>query len=748
MKLPNLPIGQNKKESSYYLSLTLRDDKASAVILEETARQARIVGFGEEKFKDSIETAETDEILQTLDKAISSAEENLPKNVETHNTIFAVKDSWVMEGKIKPEYLEKLKKASDELGLKPVGFLIITEALLHLLQIEDGAPVSAVLAEVGPKRVSISLVRAGKIIEQKSSEIHESAAFTTNILLKHLTTPEVLPSKIIVYDADERLEQEFLNFSWSKSLPFLHPPQIKALSINYDAKAVVYGAVNQMKFILSMESLKNITFQKPIASIEDFNYEEFSKEEPGKTIVSDNLSSDFGFMQDHDIAGAKAIETKDASSFSEKVSEIPDDLSLRETTREMPVKAMEILGEGKKVLGSFFKNLKPMLSKITSKGGGGGRKRLIVPGIIAFVVFSFLLFYLFATKATITLQVDKKSVSQNETITFTAEGETNPTENVLSGRIVTVTEEGKLSTDSTGKKETGDKAKGSVTIFNNNDASKTLEQGTKLTSANGLEFVTDKKITVASASGDVFSGTKPGTEEVGVTAVKFGTNYNQPSNTKFSVEGSNSIAAKNDNPFSGGTKKDLIVVSQKDIDKLLKELPKTLEGKARKDIQTEVSEDEELLSVFVTTKFERKTFSKDVDDEATQVALTAVIQFQGIAYKTADLLKFAKANLEEDIDEKLTINEDDIEIGVKNIKTAAGGDVSANLDVTANLVPKIQEKDLINELSGKPYGDARKILEKLPNVSSVEISQSPPIPLLPKFLPRSGKNIKLVIEIQ
>jgi len=155
-----------------------------------------------------------------------------------------------------------------------------------------------------------------------------------------------------------------------------------------------------------------------------------------------------------------------------------------------------------------------------------------------------------------------------------------------------------------------------------------------------------------------------------------------------------------------------------------------------------------LLSVFVTTKFERKTFSKDVDDEATQVALTAVIQFQGIAYKTADLLKFAKANLEEDIDEKLTINEDDIEIGVKNIKTAAGGDVSANLDVTANLVPKIQEKDLINELSGKPYGDARKILEKLPNVSSVEISQSPPIPLLPKFLPRSGKNIKLVIEIQ
>src|SRR3989344_2306629 len=130
----------------------------------------------------------------------------------------------------------------------------------------------------------------------------------------------------------------------------------------------------EMKFILSMESLKNITFQKPIASIEDFNYEEFSKEEPGKTIVSDNLSSDFGFMQDHDIAGAKAIETKDASSFSEKVSEIPDDLSLRETTREMPVKAMEILGEGKKVLGSFFKTLNQCFLKLHQRVAAGAGK--------------------------------------------------------------------------------------------------------------------------------------------------------------------------------------------------------------------------------------------------------------------------------------------------------------------------------------------------------------------------------------
>ncbi|KKS18916.1 MAG: hypothetical protein UU78_C0100G0007, partial [Candidatus Roizmanbacteria bacterium GW2011_GWC2_41_7] len=41
--------------------------------------------------------------------------------------------------------------------------------------------------------------------------------------------------------------------------------------------------------------------------------------------------------------------------------------------------------------------------------------------------------------------------------------------------------------------------------------------------------------------------------DVAVTAEKFGTNYNLPSNSKFTVSDNSSIAAKNDNAFSGGT---------------------------------------------------------------------------------------------------------------------------------------------------------------------------------------------------
>ena len=752
MKLPNLPIGKTQATSDYYLALTLRFGKATAAILEVSEKRARVVGFGDESFKDGVDNADFNEFLNVLDRAIGASEEDLPENVETQKTIFAVKESWVEGGKIKPEYLEKLKKASQELDLKPVGFLVTTEALLHLLQKEEGAPVSAVIVEASPKSVIVSLVRAGRVVETKSSEIHESAAFTVNALLKHLTTPEILPSKIIVYDADEKMEQEFIGFSWSKSLPFLHPPQIKALPKNYDSRAVVSAAAAQMNFSLSEESLKNIEGAESLAPVSDLGFGQFAEgkdaipEEKNQTVPSDNLSSDFGFSHDKDIAKSK---TKKAfEDLPENIEDIPQELTASEARREMPTKALEIVAGGRKVFESLIKNVRPLAAKYFSKGSSG-KRRLLVPAVLAFFVFAFLFFYLFGTKAHVLLNVEKKTVSQSENITFTAEGQTDPSENIIKGNFVTKEEEGKLSIPSTGKKETGDKAKGTVTIFNNSASSRTLAEGTAITSEkDSLKFSLDKSVTVASASGDVFSGTQPGKADVPVTAEKFGTNYNLPSNSKFTVSDDSSIAAKNDNAFSGGTTKEITVVSQKDIDKLLKDLPAQLERKAREDLTTEMASDEKLLPVFIGQEFIRRDFSRKLDDEATQVALTAVIEFQGISYKESDLIDFAKANLEEDIDENLTINQGDINLDVKDIESEGKGDVSASLVVSANLIPKVSEGDLIKSLSGKSFGDAQRILSDLPNVRSVSIKQSPPIPLLPKFLPRNGKNIKFEISVQ
>ena len=144
MNVPKLPFLEKKNSTEYFLSLVLRDEKTSAVIFQEINGRINVVGEHEEQFKTSLEDSTEDELLEVLDKAVSTAEKNLPPDAESHKTIFGVKRDWIENEKIKKDYLVKLKKISDELDFKPVGFLVISEAISHLLQIEEGAPVSAI----------------------------------------------------------------------------------------------------------------------------------------------------------------------------------------------------------------------------------------------------------------------------------------------------------------------------------------------------------------------------------------------------------------------------------------------------------------------------------------------------------------------------------------------------------------------------------------------------------------------------
>ena len=57
-----------------------------------------------------------------------------------------------------------------------------------------------------------------------------------------------MPARIVVFDGAEDQSQEFINHRWSKSLPFLHLPQVTTLPSEFDAKAVLFGAATQMGF--------------------------------------------------------------------------------------------------------------------------------------------------------------------------------------------------------------------------------------------------------------------------------------------------------------------------------------------------------------------------------------------------------------------------------------------------------------------------------------------------------------------
>ena len=86
MRLPF--FNDTKEKSEYYLALLLLDERVSAVILESTEGKIKVINRQEEFFPSSIESVSNEEFVATIDKAISTAEEMLPPNIETHKAVF------------------------------------------------------------------------------------------------------------------------------------------------------------------------------------------------------------------------------------------------------------------------------------------------------------------------------------------------------------------------------------------------------------------------------------------------------------------------------------------------------------------------------------------------------------------------------------------------------------------------------------------------------------------------------------
>jgi len=762
MNLPFFKRFNKKVIPLYYLVLILRDEKAQAVILEELEGRVKLVGQKEEHFSTSIDSLSQEELLEKLDKAISQAESSLPENIQTQKTIFGVKESWTENDQIKKDYLVKLKKASEELGLIPIGFLVISQAISHLLQHEEGAPVSAILTEINKKSVTVTLLRAGKSIETKSSDIHESIPFTVDTLLKHFDIPEILPSRIIIFNGKKDLSQEFISHTWSKSLPFLHLPQITNLPHGFDAKAVLFGAATQMGLAIATSNVANAeTAQEEDETQDEAEIQNLndSTDNPVRSVTED-----FGFAKDVDVAKMPAPQDSAMQNEVGKSQEpIEENLSVEEeeqeiipqiNTTEAPVSKTSLKGLGgvltliKKVLisalGLMFAVVNKMNVKKILSFAPRGKLSIIIPSILILVI-ALIAGYFLLIKATITIIVDPEIIEQDKSVIFSTTAATDPSENIINGELVFVSEDGSVSTAATGKKAVGDKAKGSITILSSLSGETTIKEDAIVTSSNGLKFVLDSSVKMASSSGlDDLKSNK-----ANVTANDIGKEYNLPSGTKFTIGSfdNSQLVAKNDNPFSGGTKKEVIVASIDDSDKLGEDLLKQLEDKARENLLKQFDQNKVLLPMFIAKTLSKKSLNVKVGDETNQLTLTGTVEYQGISYDKDDLIAFSKSLLSKDIPSNQEIDYNNIKTSVLDIENKDDEEIEANLNIKTLLLPKISESELIKDLKGKSFKAVEDTLYKLPLVADVDIEFSPNLPFLPKNLPTKENNIKIKILI-
>ncbi len=786
MKLPIPFLQQKKHNTDYYLALILTDDKACAVVLHENEGLLKRLNSHEEHFPLSIEDISREDFIAVIDRTISRAEEILPPDIETHQTIFGVKASWVTAEtkKIKKEYLEKLKKVCDSLDLTPIGFMVTTEAIIHLLQSDEGAPLSAMFAEIEKTTINLSLFRGGQLIQSVTSPRGDSAPETVDKLVSHFTVP-VLPARIIIYQTkhDERTQQSFLNHQWSKTLPFLHMPQVLVLPLNYASRAVAFGAATQMGFAieppteaLTQQPLAN-EYDEVLPSDEENLTEEMIHETPIVPVKKDEdeelpdmtttraqqpQGGDFGFVIDGDALPSTPAHTPSIESDSlttptmhQPRANMPIHEPHYEDAQEDDTEAATSLSTITKKL-PFLDKLKRFslpkrihLPRIPGFGKGNPLIKILLPIIVLGALGTGLwMYYTNTVQATVQITVSPKPVSQDETITFSTAAASDFTNNVIAAKTITASVDGDATTDATGKKDVGEKAKGSVTLYNNSTDPVTLSTNTTLKAASGQTFTLDSSAQIPASTGDVFTGTKPGTVQASVTANDIGPDSNIAEGTRFSIGNNSDLAAKNDAAFSGGTKKAITIVSKDDLAKLRTELIKKFKGNGQSALSQKSISGETILPIVGDATLQNEKFDKKEGEEAKKVTLRGSVTFSGMSYQNDDLKNYAQTMLKAKSDQDTTIAPNSINASVKDVTRKNSKAANASVTIQAGILPQIDTNDVIDTIKDKSYTKAKEAIANLPQVSKADIIFNPPLPLLPSLLPTLPKHITVEIKTQ
>lgn len=734
----SLLLKRKKEEQEFFLAIVIKHFSVGCILFRKKDSKLSIVRTSREELVQDIQSLDEETVLELLDRVISQTEEKEEKSgIIIEKTVFCVPYDWVEKGKLKERELSKLSKFSKELDLKPLGFIIPIEALANSLKEKTGAPVSGVFVEKDPfDKVIVYIVRNNNVIEVKEGKVENLLVVAVENLLKKVESLDVLPAKIIIlpFKDNSSFQQEFLSYSWTRNLLFLHLPKIEVIDNDFENEAVINGVAEQMGF----ETL-----------------EEKAVVEEDEQETEANLSTDdFGFKEDVDLLiarGKKIVEEEKmaAENKTEIIDSRFDNLDLRgqeekntililsETFYEKIKKAGLAI---KKIL-KFFPKIRFPRLKLNLKN-----KLLTVFILIIIALISFIfIYYYFLLKVNVVLFLDKKVLAKDVSVIFSENGATDPLQNIIHITKIETTLEGEKTKGATGSKETGDFATGVVTIYNKTDQEKVFSKETVIISQNNLSFALKDDVKVASTG--AYSNTFASVD-AGVVAVRFGPEGNLPSSTNFNFRdySVSSYYARNNDPFSGGTKREIQVVSNDDLASITKSLVDSLAVQAQSDLQASIGALNVFLSPLFSNNFIEKDFSKKEGEEAKEVKLHAKIKFTGFYYNKADLESFLTGT-GENIPAYFILDLNNSKEEIKNIEKNKKGSLVATLSLISLYLPKLDERVIRESFKSKKIKEVENRINSIQGISSYKFVFSNKIGLLPERFPFNANKILITEKI-
>lgn len=709
--------------TSYFFALNIGESQVSAALWSICANELDILG------QSTLPYLSTDDLIDKAHRVLDSALGAL--EVEPTKILFGVPDAYLLEDNLKEPYLKLLRRMVKEYDLEPMAYVSTTHAIAHLLQKQEGVPPTTILVGVGDS-IAVSVVKAGKVVGSQGVKRSDNLFDDIEKTLMHFSEVEVLPSKLLLYatSADkeediEKLKDELTSFPWMQKLPFLHFPKIDALRGNIEVQAIVVAGAVEVSPDVDFNI--HVPLQAATPDVEDFGF-----------VSGDIRSSEALVSKPALMRGEPALMRGELDAMRGD----PDAEPLLEdsgfTTRSLFLKARD----------TFLTLAQAIKDRCTFK-----RPSPILIAVIS-VILLLISSYLMLVKAEISVFVEPRVLERTtQVVSDPASQIVDESNKVIPGNIVETTVTGSTKGASSGKKQIGEAARGKVVIYNLTSSKVSLLTQTTLTAKNSLKFTLDSPVQIASQSSstgaDLTTVIKPGKTDqaVGINAGAIGPEGNLPAGSELTVAGypSAQVIARVDEALSGGTSKDVTVVTAEDQKRLQAQLLSELRKKAQEELQAKLTDSKKIIPEALTAQDPKYSFNKKINDTASEFSLTATIHFKGTAYSDSDLKVIVAKLVETNVPEGFELNLADTQTQADVAKVEKDGKLIFLAKFKANLLPKLNTSELKKGIRGKSVPEAIDQFKGMEGVLGAEVKLTPNVPAKIARLPLLQRNINIII---
>ena len=734
----DLPIFKKQEEHENFWSLVLGKNLVDSAIWRVVEQKTEIIAHGGAF---PYLEGDTTSLTEAADGSLSNAASQLPEGAHVpKKVVFGLSPNQLEDGEIKKEFIEILKVLSKELDLSPAGFVVIPEAITHLLKVQEGAPPNAILVGSSEEFLEITLVQNGKILG--TTEVGRSMSTGQDLAEGLARLPKVgqYPTRVLVYNhkaADiQSTKNNLLETDWDKvGLTFLHTPKVEVLPEDSCTQAVSLAGGAEVGHATALVETKNREEEpegepeEKEPSIEKTEVEETVEEDASGEASDESHVSNIKTISPKEF-GFKEGQDAEASGFA-----VPISRALPESPQP-PVH--EISSLKKNPLSEILALISDLRMPNMSRAGSFRGNKLYLAGIAVLSgIVGIGLLYWFLPSAQVSVYVAPKSYEKKIEFATSTQDIEDIQGKVIPARALEVEKTINKETSTTGTAKVGDRAKGEVTIYRVG-AEVTLPKGTVLSSGS-FKFTLDDDIKVASGSAGPSSLGK-NTEEATVTASDIGSDFNLSSGTSFKIGtfSAESMTANNEKAFTGGSSREVPAVAKSDLEDLEEDAKNELQTGANEALKEKLNENEVLIPADVETIITTKDFSSKVGDEAQTVSvkLTGKVKFFAVSRTHIKELLTTQSQLPEGF----SLKEQQLEIEATN-----KGKDNYVANIKANLLPKVDPQNLAQRIAGKSLRVARDILSTTPGYKRAEMKIKFKFPGPLSTLPQRAQ--KIAVEV-